>query len=110
MEIAVRATARCLGFPDPTKPAERNWGYVLQEIRKGIEAKWPTTAARMGGNGEMFEALYASLDAVKNPWRNSTMHPANEYSDDEARHIFLAVRAFMLKLAARCDENSDPKA
>jgi hypothetical protein len=27
MEIGILATARCLGIPDPTKPAERNWGY-----------------------------------------------------------------------------------
>jgi hypothetical protein len=110
MEISVRAVARCLAIPDPTKPAERNWGFVLGEIWKGIEVKWPTTAARMSGDGETLDSLYASLDAVKNPWRNSTMHPANKYTDDEAEHIFLAVKAFMTKLAARCDENGDPKA
>jgi hypothetical protein len=102
--------ARCLAIPDPTKPVERNWGFVLGEIWKGIEAKWPTTGARMSGDGETFESLYASLDAVKNPWRNSTMHPANKYTDDEAEHIFLAVRAFMTKLAASCDENGLPLA
>jgi hypothetical protein len=74
MEIAVRAVARCLSIPDPIKPAERNWGFVLGETRKGIEAKWPTTADRISGDGATFESLYASLDAVKNPWRNDTMH------------------------------------
>jgi hypothetical protein len=110
METSVRAVANCLGISDPTKPAERNWGFVLGEIRRGIEAKWPTTATRMSGDGQIFEALYASLDAVKNPWRNDTMHPASKYTDDEAEHIFVAVKGFMMKLASRCDENGLPLA
>lgn len=110
MEIGIRATARCLQTPDPTKPAERNWGYILGEIRRGIEAKWPGTADRMSGDGALFEELQASLSAVRNPWRNATMHIEKTYTDDEAEHIFVAVRGFMMKLASRCDENGDPKA
>jgi hypothetical protein len=110
MEGSVRAVARCLSIPDPTKPAERNWGFVLGEIWKGIEKKWPTVATRAAGEGAFFEALYASLDAVKNPWRNATMHPASKYTDDEAEHVFVAVKGFMMRLASRCDENGDPKA
>jgi hypothetical protein len=77
---------------------------------EGIERKWPTTADRAVGDGALFESLHASLDAVKNPWRNATMHVENKYTDDEAEHIFVAVRGFMTKLASRCDENGDPKA
>jgi hypothetical protein len=109
MEIGVRATARCLAIPDPIKPAERNWGHILGEIWKGVSAKWPTTSARIG-DGLLFEELHASLDAVKNPWRNATMHVERKYTDDEAEHVFMAVRGFMMKLASRCDENGDPKA
>jgi hypothetical protein len=110
MEIGVRAIARCLQIPDPVKPAERNLGHILDEIWNGIAAKWPTTADRMGGDGALFEELHASLDAVKNPWRNATMHVERKYTDDEAEHVFAAVRGFMMKLASRCDENGDPKA
>jgi len=35
MEIALRATARCLAVSDPTKPAERNWGAVLAYSKDG---------------------------------------------------------------------------
>ncbi len=82
----------------------------MKNIRDAIDAKWPTTAARAGADGEFFDALYASLDAVKNPWRNATMHPANKYTDEEAEHVFDAVRGFMTKLASRCDEIGEPKA
>lgn len=110
MEIAVRAVARCLGIPDPIQPADRSWGAVLKRVKDGIDAKWPTVAARAAGDGEIFDALYASLDAVKNPWRNATMHPANKYTPEEAEHIFAAVRGFVMKLADRCDENGLPLA
>jgi hypothetical protein len=59
---------------------------------------------------ESLKDLHASLDAVKNPWRNSTMHVEKKYTDDEAQHIFAAVKGFMKKLAARMDENGEPKA
>jgi hypothetical protein len=73
MEISVRAVARCLNIADPVQPADRSWGAILKKVRDGIEAKWPTAASRLAGDGEIFDSLYASLDAVKNPWRNSTM-------------------------------------
>jgi hypothetical protein len=110
MEISIRATARCLHIPDPLKPAERNWGNMLKALREGIDQKWPTTSSRMSDDGALFDEIYASLDAVKNPWRNATMHVEKKYTDDEAEHIFTAVRGFVMKLASRCDENGDPKA
>lgn len=109
MEIALRAVARCLAIPDPTS-GDRSWGKILPQVRAGINAKWPTVAVRATGEGAFFDDLYASLDAVKNPWRNSTMHPANKYTQKEAEHVFAAVRGFVMKLADRCDENGDPKA
>jgi hypothetical protein len=33
-----------------------------------------------------------------------------KYTDDEAEHIFLAVKGFMKILASRVDENGEPKA
>lgn len=109
MEIGIRAMARCLQVPDPVKPAERNWGIILKKMKDAMDGKWPTMAARITGDGALFENLYASLDAVKNPWRNDTMHVERKYTDEEARHIFEVVRGFMTNLALRCDENGDPK-
>ena len=108
LELGIRAIARCLQIPDPLKPAERNWGHILKEIWSGIEEKWPKASDRMAGDGALFEALFASLDAVKNPWRNATMHVENKYTDDEADHIFIAVKGFMKKLASRMDEDGLP--
>jgi hypothetical protein len=104
MGIGVAAVARCLAIPDPIQPADRSWGAVLKNVRNGIDGTSKTVAARSSGDGEVFDSLYATLDAVKNPWRNSTMHPANKSSVEEAEHIFAAVRRFLMNLADRCDQ------
>jgi len=111
LEIGIRAFARCLGIPDPTKPAEKNWAIILKNIwQDGIEKKWPMAADKQSADGAYFTAIYASLDAVKNPWRNATVHVESKYTADEAEHIFSSVNGFMRKLAGKIDENGNPKA
>jgi hypothetical protein len=110
MEIGIRAIADCLGIPDPIKPAERNWGKILEKIKGQIDLKWPNTADKMSGDGAIFESLYATLDAAKNPWRNGTMHVESKYTDSEAENMFSVVKAFMMKLSSRLDDEGMPKA
>jgi hypothetical protein len=111
MEVGIEATRKCLGIPDAKRPHDRTWGNILTNIKDdGIKTKWPTAADRMKGDGAFFEALHATLDAVKNPLRDTTMHVANIYTDAEAEHIFALVKGFMMKLASRCDENGLPLA
>ena len=61
MEVGLRAIARCLQIPDPVKPAERNWAFILKGVRDGIEARWPKTSDRAKGDGALFEELCALL-------------------------------------------------
>jgi hypothetical protein len=113
MEIGIRATARCLGVPDPTRPRERNWGSVIGKIKSDLDARSgnkPTKIWTIEGDKEFFERAYASLDAVRVAWRNTTMHVGNKYTSEEAKHILAAVKGFIICLASRCDENGDPKA
>ena len=101
-EIGLRSVARCLSIDDPTKPAERNWGAILKKIRDAIDAKarWKRKKDK-----QFFEEIYASLDSIKNPWRNATMHVEQVYTEEEAENILYVVRAFMAKIASRFDEN-----
>lgn len=111
LEVGIAATTRCLGIPDPIKPSQRNWGMILKSIKDELDrrASGKLPAAWASPDKAFFEEVYASLDAVRNPWRNATMHVENKYTDEEAEHIFTAVRAFMKKLASRMDENGEPK-
>jgi hypothetical protein len=98
--------------PDADKDSDRNWGNMLRKIKDEMERrnksnpqKWQSTADR-----DFFEEIHASLDAVRNVWRNATMHVEKKYKPDEADHIFGSVRGFMRKLASRVDEDGKPNA
>jgi hypothetical protein len=108
LECGIRAMSTGLGIDDPTEPAERNWGYILGEIKRAIDAKWPKAKRLPNTDGAFFESLYATLDAVKNPWRNATMHVDTTYAPHEAVHILRCVSMFMLALSQRCDEEGRP--
>jgi hypothetical protein len=87
-------------------------GY-LGSIKNDLDAHSGQAPAKnwtIAGDKEFFEGSYATLDAVRVAWRNTTMHVEKKYTEDEAEHIFGAVRGFMKQLASRCDENGEPKA
>lgn len=110
LEAAIRALARCLAIPDPTKAADRSWFKSLGAISAEMQKRWPTTADRMNGDGRFFEEAHATLSAMQNPYRNSTMHLDQKYTEEEAEDIFNVIKAFMRKLASRLDEDGDPQA
>lgn len=112
VELGVQAVSKCLGAPDPIKDAERNWGAILRKIKtainefnSGSSRQWSHPAEK-----DYFDSAYMTLDAVRNVWRNPTMHLEKKYTAEEAMNMFIAVRSFMMKLAFRMDEQGFPKA
>lgn len=104
LEVGIRALSKRLGIPDPTKPAEKNWGNILRTIKGKIDETWPLNHRIAGSEGSEFDQLYATLDAVKNPWRNATMHVETIYAPHEALHILRCAAFFMRKLYELTDE------
>lgn len=109
LEAGVRAVARCLSIPDPTTGYGRNWGQILRDVKKAMDARWPNAADRQSGDGQTFDSLHASLAAIKAPYRDATMHLEEKYTEEEARYVFEMVRGLMVKIAARMDEKGEPK-
>lgn len=109
LEAAMRAIARSLGIPDPIKGTDRNWGNALKEIKNEIDRRWPQST-RLSGDGPLFEKFHGTLDAMKNPYRNSTMHLEEKYTEAEARSLLEIVRGILTGVAARMDEEGQPKA
>lgn len=103
MEIGIGAIRQSLGIPDPIKASDRNWGAILKKIKDDNKS-----GAWNPGDKQLLDESYASLDAVRLAWRNSTMHVENKYNPDEAQHIFAVVKGFMKKIASRMDENGVP--
>lgn len=108
MEIAVAATARCLQIPDPVRQKDRTWGAIQGAIDSAIKVKWPLKTDRESGDGYYFMNLLASFSAVKNPWRDATMHVEKTYTVEQARDILDAVRGFARLVMSRFDEQGQP--
>lgn len=108
LEIGIRALSKRLSIPDPTKAAEKNWGKILAAIKAKIDEMWPGSVRLPNSEGAVFEDLYAHLDAIRNPWRNATMHVETIYVSHEALHIIRCAAFFMTKLANLTDENGNP--
>lgn len=108
MEVAVRATATCLGVPGPVRGADKNWGNILSQVRSAMNTKWPSAADKMLPDAKLFENLFVSLDAVKNGWRNATMHVERTYTMEEAQRVRHAVEGLLVIMAGRFDENGVP--
>jgi hypothetical protein len=110
LEIAVAATARCLQIPDPIRQRDRTWGAIQGKIDTAIKAKWPLKPDQENGDGYYFVNLLASFSAVKNPWRDATMHVEKVYTVEQARDILDAARGFMRLVMTRFDEQGQPYA
>lgn len=110
LEAGLRAIARCLNIPDPTKARDRNWGEVLRDIKAKIDTKWPTVNHRMNGDGKVFDELHGSLAAIQNPYRNSTMHLDAVHTAPDAIYLFEVVKGLMSRIASRMDEQGQPLA
>lgn len=104
LECGIKAMCVFIGAPDVTKPSEKNWGHILKGIKEKIDEKWPKNTRLKDPMGAKMESLYATLDAVRNPWRNSAMHVETIYVPHEALHILRCSSMFLLELAKHCDE------
>jgi len=109
-ELALRAFARCLNIPDPTKPAERNWGFILEQSLKPKMDAMTKASVWKTDDKQFFSEIYGSVDAVRSAWRNPTMHVEKIYTEAEAELVFWAMKGFMQKIASRMDEQGLPLA
>lgn len=112
LEVAIEATRKCIGIPNPVKEGDRNWGAMLRKIKEELDRRNKQKPQQWSGLEDqlLFSDLHASLDAVRNVWRNATMHVEKKYTSEEAEEICWAVRGFMRKLSERCDEHGLPHA
>lgn len=76
------------------------WGTMLQQHIQPAIRSLPTTTKEETEYRDKCQDIHASLCAVKDAWRNPTMHKvATTYTEEAAKEIFVASRTFMRKLA-----------
>ena len=94
MEVVVQRLSGRLSIPYP----DREWGKLLSDISKKIEAMPKVSASEKRKRNKWSEA-HTHLYHLKQAWRNDTMHPKSTYTQEHARQVFNATRVFMNHLA-----------
>ncbi|ADP70499.1 hypothetical protein Rvan_1231 [Rhodomicrobium vannielii ATCC 17100] len=89
MEAAVKVLGSKLGVTN----TEKEWGKILSDLGRKIEDM------PKGPSRDEWSACHVNLYHVKQAWRNSTMHPKETYTAEQAREVLLSVRIFMRQLA-----------
>ena len=76
----------------------RTWGPILKGVADEI-GKMPESTPAEKTKKEDYWRIHGHLSAVKNAWRNPTMHPRKSYDVEEAEDIFCATRGFLRDIA-----------
>lgn len=113
VETVLEAAAVCLNLPPPRNRQDKTWGAVLTRFQDELDSRDVLTFARQWASSadrNFFRELYGTLVAIKDAWRDPTMHLERSFNDREARHLFELVKGFMQKSASRFDEDGHPLA
>lgn len=94
MEVIVQRLGKKLGVQN----IDKEWGKILSDIGKAVEAMPKTTSAELKKRNRWSEA-HTQLYHVKQAWRNDTMHPKQTYTREQAHEVFNATRVFASHLA-----------
>jgi hypothetical protein len=104
MEYGIYALAKSLGIPEPIEK-DRSWGKILGKIKGQIELRAKSKDHAWKIRVPKLENAHAYMHAVKNAWRDETMHVGNKYDEQEAENILIATRSFVRELATFLDES-----
>jgi hypothetical protein len=108
VEVGVRAFAKGLNVWTTVSTAQPSWGEVLrltnqeiQRLNKSGDPDW------ISEKQSFFENIQSDLSAVKNSWRNTTMHVQKQYDEERAEDIYNSVKGFTRHIAKHLDEDGN---
>ena len=101
LEVGLKSLGLGLGIASITNP---NWQTIINQVNSAIATKKATLGVAWKLEEEFYTNAVAHLFAVKNAWRNPTMHVEKKYTEEEAEDIFNAVKGFMRTLAGHLTE------
>jgi hypothetical protein len=104
MEVGLRSLGKALRDPRFDPKTNPTWEAILrrcdEELAKPIAQRSPDWKT----NDAFFSEATANLRAVKNAWRNPTMHIETVYDPDKALDVLNAVKGFMRHLSEKLKE------
>jgi len=104
LETAIDAIALGVGVKVTAVKAVATWEQLLNMIRDAIQANNKANAPPWAAARPFFESAYAYLHAVKDAWRNPSVHAEQKYTSPEAQRVYTAIKNLMAHLADHLNE------
>jgi hypothetical protein len=104
MEAGLRALGKSLNDPRLDPGTNPTWERILKRGDEELQKPLKNRSAEWQQDEQFFSTAVANLRAVKDAWRNPTLHVGSYYDAARARDVYSAVRAFMRHLATRLSE------
>ncbi len=101
MEVALRVLGDTLKLPPTTNPT---WDAILTKCDSELTKRLAQRSPEWQVDDVFFSGATGMLRAVKDAWRNPTMHVEKVYTEEQAEDIWNAVKGFMRHLATKLKE------
>ena len=98
MEVGLRALEKSLNLSPSVNP---NWQNILDKCTREQAKPLNQRAPEWQKNATFLAEATASLQSVKEAWRNPTMHIEKVYTEEQAGEIWNAVKGFMRHLSTK---------
>jgi hypothetical protein len=82
-------------------PCKDTWNTLLRNVEDAIAARSGVKAKTWRKLELFYSELVFDLRAVKNAWRNPTMHFRSAYTDQQAKRVYDRVQEFMVHASAQ---------
>ena len=106
LEVGLRALGSSLNNPTLDPKHNPSWEAILKKCDDEL-AKPMKSCPQWKTDDLFYSKATANLRAIKNAWRNPTMHVEISYEADEAEDVFNAVRGFMRHLSTKLPKLHD---
>jgi hypothetical protein len=104
VEVGLRALGASLNDPNLDPKSNPSWEAILAKCDQELRKPRKDRSLEWQADELFFRTATVDLRAVKEAWRNPTMHVERRYYDEEAREVWNAVRAFMRHLATKLSQ------
>ncbi len=104
MECGLRVLGKSLGDPSLEPTRNPTWESMLRKCDEELKRPLKERTDEWRRADQFYSESTANLRAVKDAWRNPTMHVEQVYDDDQAFTVFNTVKSFMRHLSTRLAE------
>ncbi len=104
MEVGLRSLGKSLNESSLDPKKNPSWEAILRKCDDQLQKPNAQRSTEWQTDPTFFATATANLRAVKDAWRNPTMHIERDYDPEEARDVWNSVRAFMRHLASKLSE------